>query len=154
MRSRVITIFLAFLVAAPALAEAPKPPRPPAGREVLPGPVKAEVLKVLDGDTLTVRARIWVGQDLEISVRVAGIDTPELRARCDRERILARQARDAVRAAVVSGRVRLFDVKYGKYAGRVLARVEAEDGRDIAKLLTDAGLARPYDGGKRSGWCG
>ncbi len=154
MRSRAITIFLTCLLTAPALAEAPKPPRPPAGREVLPGPVKAEVLKVIDGDTLTVRARIWVGQNLEIHVRITGVDTPELRARCDRERTLAREARKTVRAAVASGQVRLFDVQYGKYAGRVVARVETEDGRDIAKMLIDAGLGRAYGGGKRAGWCG
>ncbi|WP_290897841.1 thermonuclease family protein [Hoeflea sp.] len=36
--------------------------------------------------------------------------------------------------------------------GRTLACVYA-DGRDVAKALIAAGLARPYDGGRREGWC-
>jgi endonuclease YncB( thermonuclease family) len=62
--------------------------RPP----ILPGPIPAEVLEVVDGDTLTVRALIWLGQVVETNVRVDGIDTPEIRARCDRERKLAAEA--------------------------------------------------------------
>ncbi len=137
-----------------AAGEAPVAPRAPIGREVLAGPVRAEVLKVLDGDTLVVRARIWVGQDLEIKVRITGIDAPEMRGRCEGEKQLARRARDFVRAAVASGRLRLYQIQYEKYAGRVLARVETEAGRDIGRDLLAAGLARPYDGGKRAGWCG
>ncbi|MFM2129700.1 MAG: hypothetical protein RL477_1246 [Pseudomonadota bacterium] len=125
-----------------------------AAREVLPGPVAAQVLKVLDGDTLMVRARIWVGQDIEIRVRIFGIDAPELRGRCEEEKLRARQARDFVRDAVASGRVRLHLIQYDKYAGRVLARVETESGRDLGAALLAAKLARAYDGGTRAGWCG
>ena len=46
--------------------------------EVLPGPIAADVIKVIDGDTLPVRARIWLGQEVEINVRLADVDTPEL----------------------------------------------------------------------------
>ena len=48
--------------------------------ETLPGPIPAEVLKVVDGDTLEVEARIWLGQGVQVSVRLRGVDTPELRA--------------------------------------------------------------------------
>jgi endonuclease YncB( thermonuclease family) len=132
----------------------PRPLRPPAAREVLPGPIVAQVLNVIDGDTLVVRARIWVGQDLEIKVRLAGVDAPELRGRCDFERAQARRARDFVRERVAAGRVRLHLIQYGKYAGRVLARVESESGGDLGTALIKAGLARAYGGGKRPGWCG
>lgn len=37
--------------------------------------------------------------------------------------------------------------------GRTLARVYL-DGRDLADLLIEAGLGRPYDGGRRASWCG
>jgi endonuclease YncB( thermonuclease family) len=121
--------------------------------EVLPGPVTARVLRVHDGDTLVVRARIWVGQELEIKVRLAGIDAPELRGRCPAERVLARRARDFLRNRIGAGPVRLNLIQYGKYAGRVLARVETDDGEDLAAMLIAAGLARPYDGGKRGSWC-
>ncbi len=43
---------------------------------------------------------------------------------------------------VGGGDVILWDVRYDKFGGRVLARVE-----------TGAGLGRAYDGGKRKPWC-
>ncbi len=129
-----------------------------AARERLAGPVPATVTAVVDGDTLEVRARIWLGQEIATRVRLAGIDAPELRARCARERALALRAADflARRLAVggpASSGIRLHDIENGKYAGRVLARVETADGQDLARLLLAAGLAQPYDGGRRASWC-
>ncbi len=60
--------------------------------EVLSGPVPATVIEVMDGDTVKVRARIWLGQDLSTRVRLAGIDAPELNGGCARERALAERA--------------------------------------------------------------
>ncbi|WP_173980368.1 thermonuclease family protein [Magnetospirillum sp. UT-4] len=59
--------------------------------DILPGPIPATVQKVVDGDTVHVRARIRLGQDVETMVRLAGIDTPEIRGRggCPEERDLA-----------------------------------------------------------------
>ena len=78
-----------------SLLLAAAPLAPPALAEMLPGPVPAAVIEVIDGDTVRVRARVWLGQDVETAVRIAGIDTPELRgADCDAERRLAEAARD------------------------------------------------------------
>ncbi len=49
--------------------------------------------------------------------------------------------------------VRLREIRYGKFAGRVLARVETLDGTDLGQGLLAAGLARPYDGRRRASWC-
>ena len=68
--------------------------------EVLSGPVPARLVRVVDGDTVVVRARIWLGQEVEIHVRLAGIDAPELRGKCARERALAVRARDFVVARI------------------------------------------------------
>jgi endonuclease YncB( thermonuclease family) len=120
------------------------------------------VVSVLDGDTLEVRVHIWLGQELRTRVRLAGIDAPELKGKCTRERDLARRARayllarlDPVDAGAGAGggAVRLREVRYGKYAGRVLARVETLDGTDLGQELVAAGLARPYDGRRRASWC-
>ncbi|HET8727710.1 MAG TPA: thermonuclease family protein [Alphaproteobacteria bacterium] len=120
---------------------------PPAeARQVLNGPVVAEVLEVIDGDTLAVRAHVWLGQTVETRVRLTGIDTPELRGGCDAEKALAERARRTL-AALIGGRpVRLRDIEYDKYGGRVLARVETADGIDPQKPLVAAGLATPYEG--------
>ncbi len=121
-------------------------------REVLPGPIRAQVVSVYDGDTITVRARVWLGQDIEVSVRLDGIDTPELRGKCEDEKELARKAREFL-IKLAGDTVMLRDIHYGKYAGRVIARVLTEDGEDLVAALINAGHGRPYSGGKRQGWC-
>ncbi len=123
-----------------------------AAGETLEGPYEAAVVQVLDGDTIRVRARIWLGTDVELLVRIDGIDTPEIRGKCAHEKALAARARALTESLVAGGAVRLHDVRYGKYAGRVVARVVA-DGQDIADLLLAAGLAHRYGGGAREPWC-
>lgn len=134
------------------------PDRPGVAEQTLEGPVPARVIAVLDGDTIEVRARIWLGQEVTTRVRLAGVDAPELSGRCAQERTLAERARDLVRsrieaAAGAAGHVLLRDVRYGKYAGRVLARVETAAGEDLGGMLIGAGLARPYAGQARASWC-
>ena len=148
------------LAALAALVAGAAPPGALGAAERLAGPLPAQVVSVLDGDTLEVRVHIWLGQDLRTRVRLAGIDAPELKGKCDRERDLARRARayllarlDPVDAGAGAGMVRLRDVRYGKFAGRVLARVETLDGTDLGQGLLAAGLARPYDGRRRASWC-
>jgi endonuclease YncB( thermonuclease family) len=124
-----------------------------AAREILNGPVPARLVAVIDGDTIAVEAQVWLGQKLAIKVRLQGVDAPELKGRCQRERDLAVQARDFVRQQFGQGPVRLADVHYGKYAGRVVARVITATGADLGQQLLTAGLARPYQGGARQSWC-
>ena len=50
-----------------------------AAAELLPGPVPGRVMAMIDADTLAVAARIWLGQEVEVRVRLAGVDAPELR---------------------------------------------------------------------------
>lgn len=125
----------------------------PAKAETISGPVPAIVERVVDGDTLAVRARVWLGQDVHVLVRVRGIDAPELRGRC------ATEKRDAVRASrqaadvLADGAVTLFRVEGGKYHGRVVADVQLTDGRDLGTVMIETGAARRYDGNARAGWC-
>jgi endonuclease YncB( thermonuclease family) len=122
------------------------------GAETLPGPYGAQLLEVVDGDTIRVRIRIWVDIDTETLVRIDGIDTPELRGKCDEESALARRARGLVESLTADAELALYDIRYGKFAGRVVARVEA-GARDVGRTLLAEGLARPYSGGRRTGWC-
>ena len=73
--------------AEPARAETPAAPAPTPA-------YPAEVLRVIDGDTFEARLRVWPGLEVVTKVRLAGIDAPELSARCAREHALAAQARD------------------------------------------------------------
>ena len=122
--------------------------------ETLPGPIAALVVRVLDGDTLEVRARVWLSQDVAVGVRLLGVDAPEIKGKCAAEIAKAQEARALVeRLAPAGSVVRLRGIKPDKYAGRVDAEVEVSGGRDLAGELIAAGLARPYAGGQRKGWC-
>lgn len=124
-------------------------------REVLAGPIAAEVTQIIDGDTLEVIARIWLGQEVAVRIRLDGIDAPEMRAKCSREAVLAEEARRFASAWLSQAvLVTLEDIRYGKYAGRVIAKVRLADGSDLGRALIDAGLAQVYDGGTRPDWCG
>jgi len=139
-----LTACLVFIGAVSAEAES---------RRTVAGPVRAHLLRVLDGDTIEVLARIWPDHFVETLVRLAGIDAPELRGRCAEEIARAERAKTRLAALLAGGRLELVDIRYGKYAGRVVARVLNEDGRDVAAILLDEHLVRRYDGGRREAWC-
>lgn len=124
-----------------------------AGRIDLEGPVEAEVERVLDGDTLVAVAHVWPGQSVRVSVRLRGIDAPEMHSRCAREREAAGRARAMLAGLVAQGRIALTNIGGGKYYGRVLADVATADNPDVAATLLGAGLARPYEGGRRRPYC-
>ena len=121
--------------------------------EALAGPVTATVERVVDGDTIEVRAAIWLGQTLIVRVRIDGVDAPELEARCAEERKLALAARDFLARRVQGVPVKLTHVVYDKYGGRVRADVADATG-DIAHALLESGLVRAYHGERRQPWCG
>lgn len=128
---------------------------PAAAKDRVAGPVAAEVMRVVDGDTVAVRARPWLGMTIETVVRLRGVDTPEKggRAKCDGERVLGDRATDFVRRRLPAGTpVFLTAIEEDKYGGRVVASIAVGD-EDLAAGLVGAGLARPYDGGRKSSWC-
>lgn len=137
---------LALLVAGGAVP-------PAAAAERLAGPLAAIVDEVVDGDTLAVRVRVWLGQELSVLVRLRGIDAPERRGPCSAERALAEAARSRLAGLVAGGTVTLTGIEADKYAGRVVADVAAADVASPAAALVAAGLARRYDGGRRRPWC-
>lgn len=122
-------------------------------RMTLPGPLPGEVVSVYDGDTFDVRVRVWVDQIVETHVRVNGIDAPEIHGKCEKEKKMAQEAKQELAQLVQNGKVRLYNVRFEKYAGRVLADVETADGKSIGQHMIDQGLVRAYHGKKRQSWC-
>ena len=113
------------------------------------GPVTAEVIRIIDGDTIEVDAHPWPGHAVRVSVRLRGIDTPERRSRCAEQRAAALLARDELERLVTGvPTVELINVSGGKYYGRVLADMTAGN-LDVADAMLKSGLARAYQGGKR-----
>jgi endonuclease YncB( thermonuclease family) len=119
-------------------------------REEISGPVTAEILRVIDGDTILVEAQPWPQQKIEVYVRIRGIDTPEMNSRCEIIRESGRSAQRALEAMTASSpRIELSRISGDKYFGRIVADVRFADGRDAANNLLLAGLARQYDGGRK-----
>ena len=111
----------------------------------------ALVLLVTDGDTFRARVEVWPGIDAVTAVRIRGIDTPEIKGKCPAEKAAALEAKARL-AVLLNGQVQLLHVEPDKLAGRVDADVIV-DGKPIAAILIAEGLARPYTGGARQGWC-
>lgn len=122
------------------------------GRATFSGPVTADVQRVVDGDTIEVRAAIWLDQSLEVRVRIDGVDAPEMKSRCAEERRRANAARDYLVRRLASAQVRLTSVAYDKYGGRVRASVSDASG-DVGAALIAKGFARAYHGERRQPWC-
>jgi endonuclease YncB( thermonuclease family) len=114
----------------------------------------AEVLRVLDGDTFEARVRVWLGTDITTRVRLRGVDAPEMKARCEDERLKAVAAKDSLAAMLAQGGIALSNVGQDKYGGRVDADVSTRAVASVSDAMLEKGLARRYDGGRRQGWCG
>ena len=114
-----------------------------------------EVQGVTDGDTICVECS-WAPPPLaRMAIRLRGIDTPEKgwRAKCPEEARLGELATAKLKEIVESAeQIEFNNLEWDKYGGRVLADVVI-DGVPVAERLIAAGLAKPYDGGKKSSWC-
>jgi endonuclease YncB( thermonuclease family) len=119
-----------------------------------------KAIKIIDGDTiaLNVENEKPLIQQIGLSVRIRGIDTPEKgkKAKCDKERALAEKATKLVNeivGAMGQNELLLSKVKWDKFDGRINAFVKV-NGVDIGKALLVRGLAVEYDGKKKTkDWC-
>ena len=113
----------------------------------------SKVISVYDGDTFRVNIDSLppiVGKNIRI--RVNGVDTPEVRGKCQYEKDLALEARDFVRAKLSNAKeIKLTNLQRGKYF-RVVANVVV-DGVSLERELLDNKLAYEYSGGKKLSWC-
>lgn len=114
-----------------------------------------DVTGIYDGDTFYIRMTGLPPELSRIGVRVRGIDTAEMRGKCEFEKRTAAGAKAfTTRMLKLSGnRVVLRNLKWDKYGGRVDADVYLTNGQKLADNMIQMGYARPYNGGKRAGWC-
>jgi len=115
---------------------------------------RAEVLRIIDGDTFEARVYVWPGINVDTKVRLRGIDAPELHARCSSEHVKAEAARSALETILAVGGVAISQVGVDKYGGRVDATASTRATADVSSAMLNGGWARSYDGGRRGSWCG
>ena len=107
-----------------------------------------------DGDTITFNLPSLhpiIGE--KISIRVNGIDTPEMRGKCEKEKYDAKQAQQMVADILKDAeQIVLKNIERGKYF-RIVADVIV-DGESLGGMLVESGFAIRYDGGKKKkNWC-
>jgi endonuclease YncB( thermonuclease family) len=125
---------------------------------VIQGPVEADVVKVTDGDTIQVAAYIWPDAVTIKDVRIRGIDTPEIRGRCQYEKDMAAAAKSFVVDLVNKNKKRVkltvigCNAAEGAGFGRCLANVTVGS-VPIAGALIEKNLARTNNGEPRQSWC-
>lgn len=107
-----------------------------------------KVIKVYDGDSITVAAKLHESFPVNrFSVRLSGIDTPELRSRNEFEKKRAVIAKEFLKQKILNQTVFLENVTTEKY-GRLLATIIYK-GENINQLMINDTYAVSYWGGKK-----
>jgi len=107
------------------------------------------VIKVYDGDTITLATRLPFDSSplYKFSVRLNGIDTPEIKTKNPEEKAKAQNCKSALSTLCLNKMVTLENVSLEKY-GRVLADVYC-GGIHLNQYMVDNGYAVRYDGGHK-----
>jgi endonuclease YncB( thermonuclease family) len=122
-------------------------------KEYIPEINYGKVVKVYDGDTITIVTLLFNGDVssksklYKFNVRILGIDTPELKTKNVGEKGLAIIARNALSELVLNKVVKLENVSYDKY-GRILCNVFL-DNVNISEWLVSNNHAVLYNGGTK-----
>ena len=112
-----------------------------------------QIVDVYDGDTFKIdlpNMHPLFGK--EISIRLFGVDTPEMKGTSEDVKALAREAQQITEKALKgASKIELRNPQRGKYF-RIISEVWI-DSESLADLLKEKGLAKDYDGaGARPQW--
>lgn len=110
-----------------------------------------KVVKVYDGDTITVVAQPYVDSSLyKFSIRLFGIDTPELRSKNENEKKAAIFVQKYLEDLIFNKFIIIDVLSQDKY-GRILANIYLDNcDTDISSLLLSKKYGLPYNGGTKS----
>lgn len=121
----------------------------------LAGTYSCKVINVYDGDTITVVFNPFpdssLSKDYKFSIRLAGIDTPELR---DKNKVIkeyAKKIKSILENLILNKTCKLEVLeKFDKY-GRILGIIYYND-LNINNYLVEKGYAKLYNGGTKIQW--
>ena len=106
--------------------------------------------RAYDGDTFYLELDIGFALQHFVAVRLAGVDTPELRGGTDLTKAAAKLARDEAEKFIRGGaevkfHCTLWGGKYGRPVGDIYV-----DGNALSDFLIERRLGVSYDGGSRA----
>jgi endonuclease YncB( thermonuclease family) len=115
----------------------------------VPPITEGKVIKVYDGDTFTIASKLPYDSSpiYRFSVRLNGIDAPEMKCKTNVEKLHAVKSRDALSSIILHKKVKLTNIKTEKY-GRILADVYVDE-MHINKWMLDNKYAVQYNGGTK-----
>lgn len=115
----------------------------------VPPITEGKVVKVYDGDTITVAAKLPYPDSpiYRFSVRLNGIDSPEIKSKSSTEKMLAVNAREALSGRILNQIVQLKNTSTEKY-GRLLADVYLGE-TNINEWMIANKFAVAYGGGTK-----
>jgi endonuclease YncB( thermonuclease family) len=109
---------------------------------------RGKVIKVYDGDTITICGRFYNDSPLyRFSIRLRGIDSPEIKGKTEEEKMSAIKSREALSHLILGKIVTIQNPDCEKY-GRILADVYFND-IHVNQWLINNHYAIPYNGGKK-----
>ena len=108
-----------------------------------------QVIKVYDGDTITIATRLPYPDSpmYRFPVRLAGIDCPEIKGKTEDEKSIAQLAKKEMENLTMYKTVTLKNISNEKF-GRVLADVYLND-IHLNKYMVERKFAVAYDGGTK-----
>jgi micrococcal nuclease len=115
----------------------------------IPPLTEGKVIKVYDGDTITIASKLPFDKSpyYRFSVRLKGIDCPEIKTKNTEEKQCAILIRDILKDLLMDKIVTLKEVELEKY-GRILAFVYLDE-VNLSDLLCEKHMAVKYDGGTK-----
>jgi endonuclease YncB( thermonuclease family) len=108
------------------------------------------VIKVYDGDTITIAAKLPYPESelYRFQVRLNGIDAPEMKTHNEDEKMAARISQKILENLILHKRVKLKNRQTEKY-GRILADIYLDD-KCINQIMIDRRYAISYNGGTKT----
>lgn len=112
------------------------------------------IVEVYDGDTIVSKLEVLPEPLNKVSIRIYGLDTPEIRTKCISEKVMGIKAREHLKLLLKNeSYVIVKKPEWDKYGGRILGEVYTSKDVDISKEMISAGLAIAYTGGTKQPWC-
>lgn len=121
----------------------------------IPPICEGQVIKVYDGDTITIAAKLPYNDSLlyRFSIRLNGIDSPEIKGHSEDEKAAAQVSKLALENLILHKYIVLKNKSTEKY-GRILADVyivyDKNDKLHLNKWMLDNRYAVEYDGGTKN----
>lgn len=110
------------------------------------------VIKVYDGDTITVMFTPEPGKFIKKNIRVEGIDTPEIKRASALEMKAGKAVADKIRTLLLNNIYWLKITKYDKYGGRMVGTIYINPKTTLGDYLIEKGWAKPYFGKAKEEW--